>query len=154
MQLSGYHILVASNTSNITGLFFDPKGPTFNVTSETFVGPGPTWLTGHPTNPSLVFTGLTQGNNTIVALNFNDTGNGTEVGHIPSGGVEPTSLLATMDAVFVANVRMALHFTREWNAFADPWMTARLLWCCVPKSTVRLRDDHGCPSVRLAPIFP
>jgi len=154
MELSGYHILMASNASSITGLFFDPYRTTFNVTSETVVGPGPTWITGHPTNPSLIFTGLTHGDGIIVALTFNDTGNGTVVGHIPSGGTNPNSLLTTMDALFVSNVCIALHLTREWNAFADPRMTPRLLGCCVPKSTVRLRDGHGCPSVRLAPIFP
>ena len=154
MALSGYRILVASNTSNITSLFFDPYGPTLDVTSETFVGPGPTWITGHPTNPSLAFTGLTQGDGVVVALTFDDTGNGTVVGHTPSGGTDPVSLLTTMDALFVSNVRVPLHLAHEWHAFADPRMTPRSLWCCVSKPTVRLRDGHGCSSVRFAPIFP
>jgi len=41
MTLSGYHILVASNTDRITSLFFDPRGPTLNVTSEIAVGSHP-----------------------------------------------------------------------------------------------------------------
>ena len=154
MALSGFRILVASNTSSITSLFFDPYRATLDVTSKTFVRPGPTWITGHPTNPSLAFTGLTQGDGAVVALTFDDTGNGTVVGHIPSGGTDPVSLLTKMDALFVSNVCIALHLTRSRHAFADPRMTPRLLCCCVSKSTVRLRDGHGCPSVRLAPIFP
>jgi len=126
MELSGYHILVASNASSITSLFFDPYGPTLNVTSEVVVGPSPSWITAHPTNPSLAFTGLTQGDGITVALTFDDTGNGTVVGQVPSGGAVPASLFATKDALFVANVCIALRFTREWNTFADPRMTPRL----------------------------
>jgi len=154
MAPSGYGILVASNASIITSLFFSPHGPTLDVTSETFVGPGPTWITGYPANPSLAFTGLTQGDGVVVALTFDDTGNGTVVGRIPSGGTNPTSLLTKMDTLFVSNVCIPLHLMREWHAFTDPRMTPRLSWCCVSKPTVHLRDGHGCSSVRLAPIFP
>ena len=104
MAPSVYRILVASDTSKITSLFFDPNVPTLDVASETFVGLGPIWITGHPTNPSLVFTGLTQGDGVVVALTFNDTGNGTVVGHVPSGGTHPASLLTKMDALIVSNV--------------------------------------------------
>jgi len=117
MALSGYRILVASDTSIITSLFFDPYGPTLDVTSETIVGPGPTWITGHPINPSLAFTGLTQGDGVVVALTFDDTGNGTVVGHTPSGGKNPVSLLTTMDALFVPNVCIALYLMRDVARF-------------------------------------
>ena len=105
MALTGYRILVASNTDRITSIFFDPYGPTLNVTSEIIVGPHPTWITGHPTNPSLAFTGLEQQDGVIVVLTFDDTAKGTIVGQIPSGGASPASLLATTDALFVGNVR-------------------------------------------------
>ena len=110
MAPSVYRILVASNTSKIKSLFFDPNGSTLDIASETFVGPGPIWITGHPTNPSLVFTGLTQGDGVVVALTFDDAGNGTVVGHVPSGGTHPASLVTKMDALFVSNVCVvALH---------------------------------------------
>lgn len=106
MAPTGYRILVASNTDRITSLFFDPYGPTLNVTSEIVVGPHPTWITGHPANPSLAFTGLEQQDGIVVALKFDDTAKGTIVEQIPSGGASPASLLATTDALFVGNVRI------------------------------------------------
>lgn len=107
MKLTGYHILVASNTNRITSLFFDPYGPTLNVTSEIVVGSYPMSIIGHPNNPSLAFTGLEQEDGVVVALTFDETGNGTIVGEIPSGGAIPGSLLATMEALFVGNVSPA-----------------------------------------------
>lgn len=107
MTFSGYHILVASNTDRITSLFFDPYGPTLNVTSEIVVGSHPMSIMGHPSNPSLAFTGLEQEDGAVVALTIDETGNGTIVGEIPSGGAIPGSLLATMEALFVGNVSPA-----------------------------------------------
>ena len=106
MALSGYRILVASNTDRITSLLFDPYGPTLNVTSNIVVGSHPMSIIGHPTNPSLAFTGLEQDDGVVVALTFDETGNGTIAGEIPSGGAIPGSLLATMEALFVGNVSM------------------------------------------------
>ena len=103
-----YRILVASNTTRITSLLFNPygsSGPTLNVTSATTVGTQPMWITDHPTNPSLAFTGLEQDDGMAIALSYDDTGNGTIVGEIPSGGAVANFLLATTDTLFVTNVR-------------------------------------------------
>src|SRR5712691_4351677 len=160
MTLSSYRILVASNTNSVMSLFFDPYGPTLNVTSEVVVGPSPSWITAHPTNPSLAFTGLIQGDGVLVALTFDDTGNGTVVGQMPSGGVVPASLLVTMDTLFVSNVRRSLpkYTACEWYAFAylcpSPRMTLGPPLCCTPKPTVPFWDGHGRSYIRLAPVLP
>jgi 6-phosphogluconolactonase (cycloisomerase 2 family) len=103
--MTGYHILVASYTDCITTLLFDPVGPILKVSSELKVGARPSWLTVHPSDPSLVFTGLEQREGVVVALKYDKDGNGTIVGQIPSGGADPASLLATADTLFVGNVR-------------------------------------------------
>jgi hypothetical protein len=103
-----YRILVASNATRITSLLFDPYGSSgaiLAVTSTTTVGTKPMWITGHPANPSLAFTGLEQHDGMAIALSYDGTGNGTIVGEIPSGGAIANFLLATTDALFVTNVR-------------------------------------------------
>lgn len=77
-----YRILVASYTDGLTSLLFDPKGPTLEVTSKIKVGNRPSWLTAHPDDPTLVFTGLEQSDGIIIALK---TEMPTVVGQIPSG---------------------------------------------------------------------
>ena len=103
--MTGYRILVASYTDRITSLLFDPTGPSLKVTSEVKVGARPSWLTVHPSDPSLIFTGLENLEGVVVALKYDNDGNGTIVGQIPSGGADPASLLATTDTLFVGNVR-------------------------------------------------
>lgn len=100
-----YRILVASYRDGLTSLLFDPNGPTLKVISEIKVGNRPSWLTAHPDDPTLVFTGLEVSDGTTIALKFDEDGNGTVVGQIPSGGADPASLLATTDALLVGNVR-------------------------------------------------
>ena len=104
-----YRILVASYSDGLTSLVFDPKGPTLKVISEIKVGNRPSWLTAHPDDPTLVFTGLEQSDGIIVALKFNEDGNAAVVGRIPSGGEDPASLLATTDTLLVGNVRRHRH---------------------------------------------
>jgi len=80
------------------------------------------WVTGHPTNPSLAFTGLEKDDGMAIALSYDDTGKGTIVGEIPSGGAVATFLLATTDALFVANVRRmpSKLLCARGTLFADP----------------------------------
>ena len=138
MTRSGYRILVASTTNHITTLFFDPHGPSLTVTSEIIVGPSPTWITGHPNDPSLVFTGLEQQDGVALALTFDDTGKGTIIGRIPSGGAGPASLLATPDALFVGNVSRVSSQSRAHGALffliSFTW-TAPRAWCGPNRST-------------------
>jgi hypothetical protein len=146
-----YRILVASNATSITSLLFNPSGPSgpaLNVTSETAVGTQPSWVTGHPTNPSLAFTNLEQDNGMTIALSYDNTGNGTIVGQVPSGGAGPAFLLTTADAVFVANVRSMR--PDSCASVACPFLTpsARMT------STVWLWKCYGRASVQLAPVLP
>jgi len=69
--MTGYQILVGPRTDRIITLRFDPDGPTLSATSELKVGLNPTWLTAHPTDPSL--------EGVVVALKFDDRGHGTVV---------------------------------------------------------------------------
>ena len=150
-----YRILVASNATSITSLLFNPSGTsgaTLNVTSETVVGTQPTWITGHPTNPSLAFTGLEQDDGKAIALTYDDTGNGTIAGEIPSGGAVATFLLATTDALFVANVRRVP--LNSCARVARSLLTPLAWMMPLPKTTVRFRVVHGLPSVWLATLLP
>jgi Lactonase, 7-bladed beta-propeller len=112
--MTGYRILVASYTDRITTLLFDPIGPILIVTSEVKVGTRPSWLTAHPTDPSLIFTGLEQREGVVVALRYDEDGNGTIVSQIPSGGADPASLLATADTLLVGNVRVIRRHLHWW----------------------------------------
>ena len=77
--MTGYQILVGPRTDRIITLRFDPDGPTLSATSELKVGLNPTWLTAHPTDPSLVYACLEQSEGIVVALKFDDRGHGTVV---------------------------------------------------------------------------
>ena len=94
---------------------FDPDAapaPTLEVVSTRTVGFHPSWLTAHPNDPTLVFTGLEQGEGRVVAIRFDADGHGTVVGTAPSGGVDPCSLLATEKELLVGNVRVVPSFVR------------------------------------------
>jgi hypothetical protein len=129
-----YRILVASYTDGLTSLLFDPKGPTLKVISEIKVGNRPSWLTAHPDDPTLVFTGLEVSDGTIIALKFDEDGNGTVVGQIPSRGADPASLLATTDALLVGNVRRPSLHARD----AD--------WLCLASTHLEPSWSLRCPS--------
>jgi hypothetical protein len=121
-----YRILVASYSDGLTSLLFDPKGPTLKVISEIKVGNRPSWLTAHPDDPTLVFTGLEQSDGVIIALKFNEDGNATVVGQIPSGGADPASLLATTNTLLVGNVRRHCHPCARKMLTASGWVNLRL----------------------------
>jgi hypothetical protein len=110
--MTGHRVLVASYSDRITSLLFDPNGPTLIATSEITVGTRPSWLTAHPTDPSLVFTGLEQTEGVAVALKYDNSGIGNIVGQIPSGGAEPVSLLATANTLLIGNVRLLYGWPR------------------------------------------
>ncbi|OBZ69776.1 6-phosphogluconolactonase [Grifola frondosa] len=98
-----YHILVASYTNEIYTLAFDPDVPSLTLASSLTVGHHPSWITRHPTDTSLIFTGLEQPDGKVVALRYDAEGRGTIVGEAPSGGGHPCSLLATKDQLLIGN---------------------------------------------------
>lgn len=99
-----YRILVASYTNSITTLLFDPSKPSLSVTSSIEVGFHPSWITPHPGDTSIVFTGLEDTVGKIITLKYDEDGKGTVLGEIESGGDSPASLLAVDGTLLVGNV--------------------------------------------------
>ncbi|KAG1731819.1 Lactonase, 7-bladed beta-propeller-domain-containing protein [Suillus paluster] len=103
-------ILVASYTDSIYTLSFDPAPstgpPTLNLLAQTPVGYRPSWIVSHPSNNSLIFTGLEQVDGEIVAIKYGsgETIKGGEVvARAKSGGTDPCSLLVMEDELIIAN---------------------------------------------------
>lgn len=98
-------IFTASYTNEISTLAFDPDTASLAVSSTVTVGHHPSWLTCHPDDRSLVFTGLEQSDGKIIALKFDKEGKGKIVAkEVPSGGADPCTLLATKDTLYIGNV--------------------------------------------------
>jgi hypothetical protein len=99
-----FHIYVGSYTNEISTLVFDPETPSLALVSSLTVGFHPSWLAPHPTDPSIVFAGLEQTDGQIVAVKFDKHGHGAVLGHVPSGGGSPCTLLATDSELLIGNV--------------------------------------------------
>lgn len=99
-----HRIYVGSYLNEIYTLSFNPASFSLTLDSTLSVGYHPSWLTSHPKDRSLVFTGLEQSDGQIVAVKFDQKGQGTVVGSTPSGGADPASLLATESELLIANV--------------------------------------------------
>ncbi|PPQ91256.1 hypothetical protein CVT25_006373 [Psilocybe cyanescens] len=98
-----HHVLVASYSNNIVTLAFDPETSALDVSSNITVGHHPSWITSHPSHPSIVWTGLEQSEGKILALYHDDNGNLTKVVEVISSGQDPCCLLALENEVLVAN---------------------------------------------------
>ncbi|KAI0320562.1 3-carboxy-cis,cis-mucoante lactonizing enzyme [Amylostereum chailletii] len=98
-----YRILVGSYTSKVFTLAFDPAVPSLRVIASLEVGHHPSWLTAHPDDPSLIFTGLEQTDGRIIALRADEEGGLKAVGDISSGGRDPASLVALKEELVVGN---------------------------------------------------
>ncbi|KAF6746800.1 Lactonase, 7-bladed beta-propeller-domain-containing protein [Ephemerocybe angulata] len=98
-----YPILVASYTNDIVTLEFDSDKATLIPTSALAVGHHPSWIDGHPTDKSLIFTGLEQSDGKLVALRYDASGKGAVVAVVPSIGADPCSVLVDKDQVISAN---------------------------------------------------
>ncbi|KAJ6581418.1 Lactonase, 7-bladed beta-propeller-domain-containing protein [Mycena capillaripes] len=96
-------ILVASYTQSVQSLAFDAEALTLTTHSTVEVGFHPSWLEFHPSDRSLVFAGLEKTEGKIVAVKYDESGNGTVVAETSSGGADPCSLVATENRLFVAN---------------------------------------------------
>lgn len=100
-----YRIYVGSYSEEISVLSFDPATPSLSLISSVKVGFHPSWVTPHPTDPTVVFTGLEEEKGTIVALKFDQHGHGFAVGESSSGGASPCALVAVGSELLVGNVR-------------------------------------------------
>lgn len=99
-----FPILVASYTNDIVTLEFDSDSATLKPVSSVTVGYHPSWVEGHPTDKSLVFTGLEQTDGKLVALRYDASGKGTVISKVSSIGADPCSVHVDKDVVFAANV--------------------------------------------------
>ena len=109
---ASYRILVASYTDAIYTVQFTPptteaKG-TLELVASSVVGYHPSWLTRHPSDDSLVFTGLEQDDGRLLAIKFDrSNGKGKVLADVSSGGKDPCTLATNSDALFVGNVGLA-----------------------------------------------
>ena len=111
-----YRILVASYTDAVYTLLFDPSKSTdesLSLVSRLTVGHHPSWIERHPSDPSIVFTGLEQEDGRLLTLRYNfDTGEGEILANVSSRGADPCSILATDENVLVANVSVISLYPR------------------------------------------
>lgn len=114
-----YRLLVGSYTSDVTLLEFDSDARTLRVASALTVGYHPSWLTRHPSDPSLVYTGLEEADGKILALNLSSEGTISVVGEASSGGEDPASLVALEKELIVGNVRVSSTSTEEYAHDTD-----------------------------------
>ena len=108
-----YRIYVGSYTNEISTLSFDSEASKLAVTSSINVGHHPSWITPHPKDSTLIFTGLEQDDGQILAIKFDQKGHGVVVGRAPSAGRDPCNLLATDSELFIANVRISCYFSYD-----------------------------------------
>lgn len=109
--MATYKILVGSCTDSIYTLEFDPAPsdgtpPTLRLLSQVNVGHHPSWIEAHPSDRSLIFTGLEQTDGQIVVVKYDKDGKGQKIDEATcaSGGAEPCTLLATEHELVVGNV--------------------------------------------------
>jgi len=98
-----YRIYVGSYSNEISTLSFDPDAASLSLVSTVKVGHHPSWVTSHPTEPSVIFTGLEQADGKIIAVKFDKEGHGSVVAVLSSGGKDPCTLLAAGDSLIVGN---------------------------------------------------
>ncbi|KAG2121770.1 Lactonase, 7-bladed beta-propeller-domain-containing protein [Suillus clintonianus] len=103
-------ILVASYTDSIYTLSFDPTpptgSPTLDLLARTPVGYRPSWIASHPSDKSLIYTGLEQTDGEVVAIKYGSGGTvegGDVVARAKSGGADPCTLLVTEDELIIGN---------------------------------------------------
>lgn len=103
-----YRVLTATYTDRIETLLFDSEAKSLSVASSLTVGYHPSWITPHPENPSIWFTGLEQEDGRVVAIKYDDEGKGRVVGELSSEGAEPCTLAAYKGDLLVGNVSSPL----------------------------------------------
>ena len=101
-----FRIYVGSYTNEIYTLNFDPESSSLTLESSITVGFHPSWITPHPKDRSVVFTGLEESKGQVVVVRFDENGKGSIIGSASSGGRDPCSLLATDTQLLIGNVRV------------------------------------------------
>ena len=99
-----YRILVATYTDRVETLLFDPGAKSLSIASSLTVGHHPSWITPHPENSAIWFTGLEQEDGRVVAIEYDKEGEGKVVGELSSEGAGPCALVAYKGDLLVGNV--------------------------------------------------
>lgn len=97
-------ILTATHADRVETLLFDSDAKSLYIASSLTVGHHPSWITPHPENPAVWFTGLSQEDGRVVAIEYNDEGKGKVVGDLSSEGAGPCTLVAYKGDLLVGNV--------------------------------------------------
>ncbi|KAH7927433.1 3-carboxy-cis,cis-mucoante lactonizing enzyme [Leucogyrophana mollusca] len=125
-------ILVGSYTNAIYTLSFDPISPTgspsLTLVTTTNVGHHPSWIAAHPSDSSLIFTGLEQPEGKLVAVKYQDKlATGVKVAEVDSGGRDPCTLLVTEDEVLIGNYSSGVFATLPVST-SSPYVLAQEPW--------------------------
>lgn len=107
-----YRILTSTYTDRVETLLFDSEAESLSTASSLTVGYRPSWITPHPENPSIWFTGLEQEDGRVVAIEYDDEGKGKIVGERSSEGAEPCTLVAHKGELLIGNVSFS---SRDYN---------------------------------------
>lgn len=99
-----FRILTATYTDRVETLSFDPDAKSLSITSSLTVGHHPSWITPHPENPAIWFTGLEQDDGRVVAIEYDKDGKGKVVGELSSEGADPCTLGAYKGDLLIGNV--------------------------------------------------
>ncbi|KAF9074869.1 3-carboxy-cis,cis-mucoante lactonizing enzyme [Rhodocollybia butyracea] len=97
-----FTILSSSYSNSVYTISLDPESSTLK-TSSIEIGYHPSWITFHPSDKSLAFTGLEQANGKIIAIKYDGNYKGTVVAESSSGGMHPCDLAVVKDELLIAN---------------------------------------------------
>ncbi|KAH7911312.1 Lactonase, 7-bladed beta-propeller-domain-containing protein [Hygrophoropsis aurantiaca] len=121
-------ILVGSYTNVIYTLSFDPTAASLKLIASTEVGHHPSWISTHPSDPSLIFAGLEQPEGKIVAVKYQDKlAAGTKVAEVDSGGKDPCTLLVLEDEVLIGNYSSGVFATLPIST-SHPYILSQAPW--------------------------
>ncbi|THU75979.1 3-carboxy-cis,cis-mucoante lactonizing enzyme [Dendrothele bispora CBS 962.96] len=98
-----FTILAGSYTNDVYTLLFDPNARSLTLQNSLKVGHHPSWIVVHPEDRSLAFTGLEQADGKILAIKYDQTGNGKIVAEASSGGKDPCHLVVIGEELAIAN---------------------------------------------------
>ncbi|KAF9234831.1 Lactonase, 7-bladed beta-propeller-domain-containing protein [Melanogaster broomeanus] len=123
--MAPHKILVGSYSDSIYTL----EIPTLKLLDEVKVGHHPSWIVAHPSDSSLIFTGLEQSDGEIVVVKYGKDGKGHKVEEATcsSGGSDPCTLLVTENELLIGNYSSGTLATLPISA-TPPYTHPAALW--------------------------
>jgi len=146
--MSVFRILTATYTDRVETLSFDPDAKSLSITSSLTVGHHPSWITPHPENPAIWFTGLEQDDGRVVAIEYDEDGKGKVVGELSSEGADPCTLVAYKGDLLIGNVSFVPSSPRVVRIFTTLIRGSTL--CLVFWRKCRCAPPHVLPTVHRA----